>query len=206
MLEELEKLIEFIKQEHKDYSERWKESSYYSKINFKKKIIRDIKEDNMILKAVFDYREFMNGNNMQLIIDFMHFNKQNNTVNMRTKARNSIEFKIKNFIDNHEKGQVPINKCFNDLLGIRFIYTDNISDDEIINFVNNRFKQDKLKCIKSQRQEYKAIHIYFKEDNFSFPWELQIWNKCDEENNILSHKKYKQEYVKWEQENKGGKK
>lgn len=47
--------------------------------------------------------------------------------------------------------------------------------------------------------------VYFKEDNFSFQWELQVWNKEDEENNINSHKKYKQDYTKWEIENKGGK-
>lgn len=30
--------------------------------------------------------------------------------------------------------------------------------------------------------------------------------KIDETNNIISHEKYKQDYVKWENENKGGKK
>lgn len=51
---------------------------------------------------------------------------------------------------------------------------------------------------------YKAIHVYFNKDNYAFPWELQIWNKQDEENNLESHKKYKQDYIKWESENKGG--
>ena len=34
---------------------------------------------------------------------------------------------------------------------------------------------------------------------------IQIWNKIDEKNNINSHEKYKQDYVKWKNENKGGK-
>jgi hypothetical protein len=56
------------------------------------------------------------------------------------------------------------------------------------------------------RNKYIATHVYFKKDNFSFPWELQIWNKKDEEENILSHKMYKQHYIKWENNNKGGEK
>ena len=50
-------------------------------------------------------------------------------------------------------------------------------------------------------------YIQFNEkqqNNFNFQWELQIWNKEDEMNNINSHEKYKQDYIKWEKENKGG--
>ena len=65
-------------------------------------------------------------------------------------------------------------------------------------------KYRELKCIKAYRKEYKATHIYFKENNFTFQWELQIWNECDEINNIRSHEKYKQDYVIWENKNKGG--
>lgn len=48
------------------------------------------------------------------------------------------------------------------------------------------------------------IYLEFSKDNYSFPWELQIWNRIDEESNLESHKKYKQDYVRWEAENKGG--
>ena len=76
--------------------------------------------------------------------------------------------------------------------------------DEILRLTNNKYK--KLKCIDSTKNDYKAVHIYFKKDNYAFQWELQIWNKIDATNNIISHEKYKQDYVKWENENKGGKK
>ncbi len=46
--------------------------------------------------------------------------------------------------------------------------------------------------------------MYFKEDNYSFQWELQIWNDCDVDGNFASHKKYKQEYTTWEKESKEG--
>lgn len=38
--------------------------------------------------------------------------------------------------------------------------------------------------------------------NNLFPWELQIWKKEDEENNLISHKMYKQDYTSWESEHK----
>ena len=49
-------------------------------------------------------------------------------------------------------------------------------------------------------------YIYFRQGNFNFQWELQVWNKENEINNITSHEKYKQDYIKWEKENKGGNK
>ena len=76
--------------------------------------------------------------------------------------------------------------------------------EQIKEFINQKY--NKLKCIYSLRQEYKATHIYFKQDNFNFQWELQVWNKENEINNITSHEKYKQDYIKWEKENKGGNK
>ena len=100
-------------------------------------------------------------------------------------------------------GKEPINKCYNDLFGIRIILDKKIEFDEIKEYVENNYKN--IKVIHSLRGDYKATHLYFKEDNFSFQWELQIWNKEDEECNINSHKNYKQDYIKWENESKGGK-
>ncbi len=137
-------------------------------------------------------------------MDFKQFNTNESKINIRTKAKNSIEYKIKNYIENHEDGKVPINKCFNDLFGIRIICENTLTHNEILNLVNNKYTG--LKCINSSKLNYKATHIYFKKNNFSFQWELQIWNKVDEISNINSHEKYKQDYVRWEIENKGGRK
>ena len=130
---------------------------------------------------------------------FKKFNNNNTTVNIRTKSKNSIEYKIKNYNENHENGKVPISKCFNDLFGIRIICSKELSFNEILELIN--IKYNNLKCIDSSKNEYKATHIYFKKNNYTFQWELQIWNKKDEINNINSHEKYKQDYVKWEKEN-----
>lgn len=204
LLEELEKLITFIQQKYIEFNEKWEKSEYYKKINLKKNEVSSILENEEILNTIFKYREFINENNIQLSLDFKQFNNDNTKVNIRTKTKNSIEYKIKNYIQNHEDGKIPINKCLNDLFGMRIIFKENITNQEIMNNIQSKYNN--LKCIDSSKQGYKATHIYFKQDNFLFQWELQIWNKIDEINNINSHEKYKQDYIKWERENKGSEK
>lgn len=119
MLEELDNLINFIQTEYIDFTEKWEQSDYYSKINLKDTLVCDVLENKILLDAIISYREFINENNIQLVMDFKQFNTNKSKVNIRTKAKNSIEYKIKNYIKNHENGKVPINKCFNDLFGIR---------------------------------------------------------------------------------------
>lgn len=204
MLEELDKLINFIQTEYMKLTIKWEQSDYYTKINLKNTQVCDLLENKLILDTIVSYREFINQNNIQLLMEFKKFNSENATVNIRTKAKNSIEFKIENYTRNHEKGKVSISKCFNDLFGIRIICGEELSFDEILQLINTKYNN--IKCIDSTKNDYKATHIYFKKDNYAFQWELQIWNKIDEVNNIISHEKYKQDYVRWENENKGGKK
>lgn len=200
MLKELDELINFIQTEYIQLTNKWEQSGYYIKINLKNNQVYDLLENKTMLDNIVNYREFLNQNNIQLMMDFKKFNTDNATINIRTKAKNSIEFKIENYIKNHEDGKIPINKCFNDLFGIRIICNEELSFDKIVKLINNKYSN--LKCIDSSKNEYKATHIYFKKDNFTFQWELQVWNKTDEIRNINSHEKYKQDYIKWENENK----
>lgn len=204
MLEEVDKLINFIQAEYAQLTAEWEQSDYYTKINLKKIQVCDLVENKLILDTIVNYREFINQNNIQLLMDFKKFNSKIATVNIRVKTKNSIEFKIENYINNHENGKVSISKCFNDLFGIRIICSEKVSFDEVLQLINTKYNN--LKCIDSTKNNYKATHIYFKKDNYAFQWELQVWNKIDEVNNINSHEKYKQDYVRWENENKGGKK
>ena len=204
MLNELENLINFIQKEYIEFNEKWQKSNFYTKINLKNNLVCDLIENEQMLNIIFNYREFINKNNIQLLMDFKQFNNEKAKVNIRAKTKNSIEYKIKNYISKDENGEIPINKCLNDLFGIRIICSEEITNEQIETMIRNKFKE--LKCIDSSKKEYKATHIYFKQDNFNFQWELQVWNKTDEINNINSHEKYKQDYVKWEKENKGGNK
>ena len=203
MFEDLEKLIYMIREEYSFINLKW-EVYNRDEISLKKKLVKDIVNDNTIKSKIFEYRNFINDNIIDFTIKVQKEVFGECRINTRVKAQNSIEYKTKNYYENHEKGKIPINKCFNDLFGIRIILNQNIKHEEIRKFIRYKFKD--IKCVDSSKKlgNYKATHIYFSKDNYSFPWELQIWNKIDEENNLESHKKYKQDYVRWEAENKGG--
>lgn len=198
MLKELENLINFIQTEYIVFNEKWQQSMYYSRINLKNNSVYKLVNNEKLLNSIFNYREFINENNIQLLMDFKQYNTDRAKINIRTKTKNSIEFKIDRYIQEHENGEVPISKCLNDLFGIRIICSEELRYEDIKKFIEQKYS--KLKCINSSKKEYIATHIYFKQDNFSFPWELQIWNEKDEISNIISHEKYKQGYVKWEEE------
>ena len=67
MLEELEKLVKFI---YIQFNKKWQNSDYYTKINLKNNLISDLAENEEILNVVFSYREFINENNIKLLMDF----------------------------------------------------------------------------------------------------------------------------------------
>ena len=95
MLEELNKLINFIQYEYLEFNKKWHESHYYSKINLKNNLVCDLLNNELMLNTIFNYREFINENNIQLIMDFKQFNTDFSKVNIRAKTKNSIEYKIK---------------------------------------------------------------------------------------------------------------
>ena len=202
MLEELDELIIFIRKEYNKLYEEWKKSNLCISVHQKSKLVKDINSDNNILNAIFNYRQFINEKHLALKLLFNELNIKSE-INSRVKAQNSIEYKINNYMsEKHEYGKVPLNKCFNDLYGIRIIFDEMINFEDIKNFVESRYK-GKLKCYDASKRNYVATHMYFKKDNYSFQWELQIWDREHERTNIVSHEQYKQDYTKWEKENKG---
>ncbi len=205
MLEELDRLITFIQQKYYLLLNEWNNINSCEPINLKKTQVRKINNNINILNTILNYRLFINTNNLDLKMDFNEL-KLENEINTRVKTQNSIEFKIDNYMkEKHKYGKVPINKCFNDIYGIRIIFAQNIDHKVIKKFIEDKYNKKEIKCIDASKiVGYVATHVYFKENNFSFPWELQIWDKAHEKSNIELHKQYKQEYTKWEKENKGG--
>ena len=203
MFEELNKLILFLQSRYENITKQWKESNQYIKINLKKNLVKDIKEKDEIFNYILNYRNYLNKYNIENKLYNKNF-KFKNIINTRVKSLNWIEYKINNYIENHENGEIPIIKCFNDIYGIRIIFNEDVNYNEIKKFIKQEYK-GKIKCIDSSKEEgYIATHLYFNNDNFNFPWELQIWDKKHEISNIISHEKYKQEYTKWEGNNKWG--
>lgn len=203
MLDELYKLILFIQQQYNNLYEEWKNKNSYKLINQKNTLVKNINEDGNVLSMILNYRAFINEKSFDLKKSFDNLNSKSE-INTRVKAQNSIEYKIQNYmLEKHEYGMIPLNKCLNDLYGIRIIFKDNVDYNSIKMFIKEKFN-DKLKCYDASKDDYRATHIYFKADNYSFQWELQVWNKENEKTNIVSHEKYKQDYTKWEKGNKGG--
>lgn len=204
LLEELDRLIIFVLKKYDELLKEWKQSELYEPINQKKMLVKDVDEHSNILNVIFNYRSFINKKNLFLKMAFDEL-KLKSEINTRVKAQNSIEYKINNYMSpKHEYGMVPLNKCFNDLYGIRIIFDESVDHYAIKSYLENKYK-GKIKCIDSSKEEgYVATHVYFKNDNYSFLWELQIWDKFHEKSNITLHEQYKQEYTKWENENRGG--
>lgn len=199
--EDLKLLIDYIQSVYSEISEIWTKQNY-TNINLKKCLVSDIYIDNSIYKNISEYVGFLNEKSTDILLNLTSVCSSN--VTARIKTHNSIEFKIQNYkTEKHEFGKVPINKCFNDLFGIRILLSNPLTFDEIYNFIDKTYC-GKYKCIDSSKGDYKATHIYFKKDNKAFPWELQIWNECDRESNFKSHKNYKQDYTTWEKESREG--
>ena len=200
-MDELLKLIDFIRIKYDEISDNWLSDDRYLPLNMKKNQVHDIYKSEKLLLYVFNYRTFIN----EIITDVME-NVQElvfvNEISSRVKTLNSIQDKIERYELKSESGKIPIKKCLNDIYGIRIVLIDKINYEDTIDFLKSKY--DDLKCLSAVRGDgdYKAIHVYFgNKDNSRFQWELQIWNKCDQQSNLMSHAKHKQEYTKWEKEN-----
>ena len=110
-----------------------------------------------------------------------------------------------------EKGNVPLNKCINDLQGYRVILDIDCEYDDLKSHLQNYLekyrmqnREVRIRYLVAHRanNSYNAIHLYLnkKGNNFVFSWELQIWLKKYENSNLKSHAEYKQGYTKWELE------
>ncbi len=161
-------------------------------INLKKKYVEHLQNENN-LKYIMTYRNNLVNETLKLSDKLGQLK-----IISRVKTVNSIRDKINKYIFKEGNGKYPINKCLNDIFGMRII----ISNESDYTYICNKLNADYKNCKAYVRQdnEYEAVHFYFKVNNKMFPWELQIWKQCDEDKNKLSHSKYKQQYTKTEYE------
>lgn len=184
----LKDIINCIQETYNDTNLAWAEFRAET-VNLKKTLVCDIESNELAQYYIVYYNLFLSYINV-------HFNVTSvyPDVRARVKTVNSFSDKIDKYNKKHENGKIPINKCLNDLLGFRIILTESYDFNSIMDFIKESFG-DKYKCIDASKLSYKAVHVYFRGDNYSFPWELQIWNAEDERSNIESHNIYKQEYT-----------
>lgn len=201
MFFDLQALIDYIQIIYVKITQEWLTQTG-EPINLKKICVSDLDVDSSIYKTIINYVQFLNEHCPSMTLDLSSVCSSN--VTARVKTQNSIEYKIYNYkTSRHELGKVPLNKCMNDLFGIRIISEIPLTFEQVYAFIEKAYG-GKYRCIDSSKGEYKAIHLYFKENNRVFPWELQIWNSVDSRSNFESHKKYKQGYTTWEKESKEG--
>ncbi len=198
MFNDLKLIIDFILINYQKVCTVWDnqcQSTYF--INLKSKTVKNINEDSKIIEYIFNYLQFILSVSIDMDLEQLDFEKS--TIRTRIKTQNSIATKIKIYSDDkHFFGQIPIKKCLNDLFGFRIIIDDIFSFIDIKKYIDDNYSE--LKCIDSSKNGYCATHIYFSKNGYNqfFPWELQIWQKCNEQSNLESHKRYKQSYTDWE--------
>ncbi|HII4481711.1 hypothetical protein [Clostridium perfringens] len=186
-----------INDEYTKYCNKWIEK-VVKKYNLRKTCVCDIYSKNNGIDK--DFKEFMDcfieGLALLSITIAYKINNFNSELKIRSRVKDPQSILDK--INKKSQGdKYPINKCLNDLFGLRIVdsnYKENI--DNIIDYLEcSEYNIRKMSRIK---EDYKGYHIYFKQDkNIYFPIELQIWDSEDEFNNYESHKVYKEDYVNW---------
>lgn len=195
---DLKNIIDTISEEHISIN-----SNFKNNINLKNKTLKKSYEEGILEKSILSYMDFLNENTILLKFKLSNFKSDYILkAESRVKQNNSAFYKIDRYMKGNSGGNNPINKCFNDLFGCRIIVNNNYELDYLLSLIHKLYPD--LKCINASKNGYKAIHIYFHNGNFVFPWELQIWLQKDEANNRQSHKLYKQDYIKWEQQHHNG--
>lgn len=183
-IEQTKHLIAEINRLHNTFSNDYFEAGKIEKVN----LARTIK--HISLPHIYSYRltlhESINDYLMEADIEIKYF--------YRVKTRESIDDKIQRFANRED--QYPLNNWLNDIFGVRIV----LSADEVETVkdlldewqdefgLKNWYLRDK--------EGYRGLHIYFKnKSNFYFPWELQIWDAKDVQNNIQNHEKFKRNFI-----------
>lgn len=173
-------------------------SNDFRDLNMGKIRVRHYSDTPYLNERTKAYRDFLADN---LDESRIALNDADFDVAYRVKTMDSILDKIRRYNQSPcLLGNTPVNKCLNDVFGIRMIAQCTVMADDIIGYVNDRHPG--LKVLDSSKTEddetvYVATHIYFRESNQRYPWELQIWSVERSELNYKSHRERKETYVRW---------
>ncbi|MBY2483381.1 hypothetical protein KWX70_02660 [Clostridioides difficile] len=145
------------------------ELSYESKLGKSlKNTLRKFNKDD-IFKEIRNISRYLNSRK----IDFKF------PVSYRIKSYHSCLIKYDKYYPN-----VELNKCFNDLLGIRIIVD---SYYELFEQDLSSFRLADMRMGKANDDGYRGVHLYYQKSNFHYPIELQVNTKIDRQINDLLH-------------------
>jgi len=183
-INQTKQLISEINRLHCTFSNDYFEMSKIDKINLSKTI------QHIPVSHIYTYRltlhESINDYLMGADIEIKYF--------YRVKTRESIDDKIERFSSRED--QYPVNNWLNDIFGARIVLTSS-EIETMMNLLDEWQEELSLKnWYFRQKEGYRGVHIYFKnKSNFYFPWELQVWDLDDVQNNIKNHEKFKRNFI-----------
>ncbi len=185
MLDKIERLIDEINKLHLAFSADYFETGKVKKVNLKHTFAKVPTEH--ILSYRLNLHESINDYLYRADLEDIHYF-------YRVKTSESILHKIERFKERSEG--YPVNSILNDIFGARVIVDSDVIG-QVMTKLGGWHNQYGLKnWYLRDKEGYVGIHIYFKNgSNFYYPWELQIWDKKDAEQNIENHRKYKREFV-----------
>lgn len=198
----LNNAIEQINILHKTVSENFFDKNA---INLRRMCVKDFvsSDPGKISEEFLDYIEKYYGIlNSTLIMSDFDSDYSNWDARIRIKQKESVQNKLYYYLFHHNKGEIPVQKCLNDLLGFRLIIEDFSHDSTDTKSFLQSVKKDLhlMKCYTRDKDGYLGTHIYFKNSkNIYFPWELQVWNTSDAKKNEIAHSEHKakRNYINW---------
>ncbi|MFJ6990392.1 hypothetical protein [Limosilactobacillus mucosae] len=194
----ISELIDDIYSLHNEFETKYL-SERNTDFNLKKVGFTDIKDNvefhEMIDSYVAQLRAFMLVNSIEV-----SYNSEDvrpaYQIKDRIKVIKTINKKIDYYAFKESKiSKIPVAKGLNDFLGVRIISSDINENIEKIMVLLERKKNQKIISRYYYRNDgkYHAIHCYVKKDNHAFPWELQIWDVSNEQENFADHDRHEKE-------------
>lgn len=195
-MDEIIEIIEKINELHICFNQRL-QKSFPSRINYSKKQVNHLMDSSELKKIFLDYIE----NYYQELKIFIQSElyKLDLNLDFRIKERESLDDKLYRYYLGKEKGQIPLQKCVNDIFGMRIITPVNLIESKEFAKICKELKDRKIIYFYYTRHDnkYNGIHLYFKgKSNNYLPWELQLWYTEHETDNRKSHSEHKQGYLR----------
>ena len=138
VFDELKDLIDYIQVVYSEVTDEWFRETA-ARINLKKSQVADIDADGAIYRHIMGYVQLLNDKSADITLRLSGVCAC--VVTARVKAQNSIEYKIQTYkTDRHEFGRVPINKCVNDLFGLRIFLSAPLTFEDINRFIEDTYQ------------------------------------------------------------------
>lgn len=144
-------------------------------LSYKSKLGKSLKntlrkfEKNDIINEILDLKEFYESTDLLKGVKFSY----------RIKSLHSCILKYNKYYPSME-----VNKCYNDLLGIRIIVSDY---KEILEQDLKIFRIADMRNGKVNDDGYRGIHLYYQNSNKHYPIEVQVNSKRDRKINDWLH-------------------